>query len=158
MTVYLTQRRPRLRPTLRLRLTLLNGILLVGAGAVLVLLASQLVGTYKPAQGQTVDFRLNSQSMLTRVRKVAPKQAITFPFTTYISDVVVDVERNDSTGHVMKVVRARYDQWNADSVRYYPDALGRDTLVIQVSPATGGGLDSLRFAFDTVQTGGPSAP
>ncbi|WP_412753826.1 sensor histidine kinase [Krasilnikovia sp. M28-CT-15] len=34
----------RLRPTLRLRLTLLNGILLVGAGAVLVLLAWLLVG------------------------------------------------------------------------------------------------------------------
>jgi signal transduction histidine kinase len=36
--------RVRLRPTLRLRLTLLNGILLVGAGAVLVLLAWVLVG------------------------------------------------------------------------------------------------------------------
>ena len=34
----------RLRPTLRLRLTLLNGILLVGAGAILVLLAWLLVG------------------------------------------------------------------------------------------------------------------
>ncbi|WP_207230062.1 sensor histidine kinase [Krasilnikovia cinnamomea] len=34
----------RLRPTLRLRLTLLNGILLIGAGAVLVLLAWLLVG------------------------------------------------------------------------------------------------------------------
>ncbi len=45
MTVYLTRRdRPRLRPTLRLRLTLLNGILLVGAGAVLILLAWLLVG------------------------------------------------------------------------------------------------------------------
>ncbi|MFD2764740.1 sensor histidine kinase [Micromonospora eburnea] len=32
-------RRRRLRPTLRLRLTLLNGVLLVGAGAILVLLA-----------------------------------------------------------------------------------------------------------------------
>jgi signal transduction histidine kinase len=45
VTVYLGRReRPRLRPTLRLRLTLLNGILLVGAGAVLVLLAWLLVG------------------------------------------------------------------------------------------------------------------
>src|SRR5918993_5581120 len=45
MTVYLTRGvRPWLRPTLRLRLTLLNGILLVGAGAVLVLLAWLLVG------------------------------------------------------------------------------------------------------------------
>ncbi|MFE9956679.1 sensor histidine kinase [Micromonospora sp. NPDC005299] len=35
--------RSRLRPTLRLRLTLLNGVLLVGAGAVLVLLAWLLV-------------------------------------------------------------------------------------------------------------------
>ncbi|MEV1287072.1 HAMP domain-containing sensor histidine kinase [Micromonospora sp. NPDC049679] len=43
MTVYPTRRRPRLRPTLRLRLTLLNGVLLVGAGAVLVLLAWLLV-------------------------------------------------------------------------------------------------------------------
>ncbi|SCL33012.1 Signal transduction histidine kinase [Micromonospora pallida] len=42
MTLYLT-RRPRLRPTLRLRLTLLNGILLIGAGAILVLLAWLLV-------------------------------------------------------------------------------------------------------------------
>ena len=46
MTVYLGRSREkvRLRPTLRLRLTLLNGILLVGAGAVLVLLAWLLVG------------------------------------------------------------------------------------------------------------------
>lgn len=35
--------RTRLRPTLRLRLTLLNGVLLVGAGAILVLLAWLLV-------------------------------------------------------------------------------------------------------------------
>ncbi|WP_250009847.1 HAMP domain-containing sensor histidine kinase [Actinoplanes sp. M2I2] len=48
MTVYLgrAKRAPgfTLRPTLRLRLTLLNGILLVGAGAILVLLAWLLVG------------------------------------------------------------------------------------------------------------------
>ena len=46
MTVYLGRNQPRnwLRPTLRLRLTLLNGILLVGAGAILVLLAWLLVG------------------------------------------------------------------------------------------------------------------
>src|SRR5690349_23596485 len=45
MTVYASRReRMRLRPTLRLRLTLLNGILLVGAGAILVLLAWLLVG------------------------------------------------------------------------------------------------------------------
>ena len=45
MTVYLTRNGGgQLRPTLRLRLTLLNGILLVGAGAVLVLLAWLLVG------------------------------------------------------------------------------------------------------------------
>jgi len=37
-------RRWRLRPTLRLRLTLLNGVLLVGAGGVLVLLSWLLVG------------------------------------------------------------------------------------------------------------------
>jgi signal transduction histidine kinase len=43
MTVYLSRRRPRLRPTLRLRLTLLNGVLLVGAGAILVVLAWLLV-------------------------------------------------------------------------------------------------------------------
>jgi len=45
MTVY--DGRPghrRIRPTLRLRLTLLNGVLLVGAGALLVLLAWLLVG------------------------------------------------------------------------------------------------------------------
>jgi signal transduction histidine kinase len=48
MTVYLGRRNRsvnlNLRPTLRLRLTLLNGILLVGAGAILVLLAWLLVG------------------------------------------------------------------------------------------------------------------
>jgi signal transduction histidine kinase len=48
MTVYLGRSRRKLelslRPTLRLRLTLLNGILLVGAGAILVLLAWLLVG------------------------------------------------------------------------------------------------------------------
>ena len=51
MTVYLTRKvRHQLRPTLRLRLTLLNGILLVGAGAVLILLAWLLVGdSFHPA-------------------------------------------------------------------------------------------------------------
>jgi signal transduction histidine kinase len=48
MTVYLGRRSRKLelslRPTLRLRLTLLNGILLIGAGAILVLLAWLLVG------------------------------------------------------------------------------------------------------------------
>jgi signal transduction histidine kinase len=47
MTVYPGRRdriRAQMRPTLRLRLTLLNGILLVGAGAILVLLAWLLVG------------------------------------------------------------------------------------------------------------------
>ncbi|GIM90464.1 sensor histidine kinase [Paractinoplanes toevensis] len=45
MTVYQGRgNRLNLRPTLRLRLTLLNGILLVGAGAILVLLAWLLVG------------------------------------------------------------------------------------------------------------------
>jgi signal transduction histidine kinase len=44
VTVYLTTRRPRLRPTLRLRLTLLNGVLLVVAGAVLVVITWLLVG------------------------------------------------------------------------------------------------------------------
>jgi signal transduction histidine kinase len=50
MTVYDARRAARLRPTLRLRLTLLNGILLVGAGLVLVVLAYILVdGALKPA-------------------------------------------------------------------------------------------------------------
>jgi signal transduction histidine kinase len=43
MTVYDARRPRRLRPTLRLRLTLLNGILLVGAGALVVVLAWLLV-------------------------------------------------------------------------------------------------------------------
>jgi signal transduction histidine kinase len=57
MTVYLGRNRSRslqlnLRPTLRLRLTLLNGILLVGAGAILILLAWLLVSD---AMHPTVD-------------------------------------------------------------------------------------------------------
>ncbi|HET6212816.1 MAG TPA: histidine kinase dimerization/phospho-acceptor domain-containing protein, partial [Micromonosporaceae bacterium] len=45
MTLYDSRRqRRRLRPTLRLRLTLLNGVLLIGAGALLVVLAWLLVG------------------------------------------------------------------------------------------------------------------
>lgn len=46
MTVYDARPTPRrrLRPTLRLRLTLLNGVLLVGAGALLIVLAWLLVG------------------------------------------------------------------------------------------------------------------
>jgi signal transduction histidine kinase len=44
MTVYDARRARRLRPTLRLRLTLLNGILLIGASAVLMLLSWLLVG------------------------------------------------------------------------------------------------------------------
>ncbi len=43
MTIYDARRPRRLRPTLRLRLTLLNGILLVGAGALVVVLAWLLV-------------------------------------------------------------------------------------------------------------------
>jgi signal transduction histidine kinase len=43
VTVYDARRPRRLRPTLRLRLTLLNGILLVGAGALVVILAWLLV-------------------------------------------------------------------------------------------------------------------
>ncbi len=50
MTLYSRPPRQQLRPTLRLRLTMLNGILLVGAGAVLVLLAWLLVGdAFHPA-------------------------------------------------------------------------------------------------------------
>ncbi|HEU4424811.1 MAG TPA: HAMP domain-containing sensor histidine kinase [Pilimelia sp.] len=44
MTVYAKRPGARLRPTLRLRLTLLNGVLLIGAGALLVTLAWLLVG------------------------------------------------------------------------------------------------------------------
>ena len=70
MTVYLSRRpgaRPRLRPTLRLRLTLLNGVLLVGAGAILVLLAWLLVGdalrpTDELREGTTVELS-NGRSM-----------------------------------------------------------------------------------------------
>ncbi len=64
MTVYLGRKRDRewLRPTLRLRLTLLNGILLVGAGAVLVLLAWLLVGdALHPAD----ELRAGTQVVLT---------------------------------------------------------------------------------------------
>jgi signal transduction histidine kinase len=45
VTVYDVRRTRRVRPTLRLRLTLLNGILLVGAGAVLVFLAWTVVSS-----------------------------------------------------------------------------------------------------------------
>ena len=64
MTVYLGHKRDlmRLRPTLRLRLTLLNGILLVGAGAILVLLAWLLVGdALHPAD----ELRAGTQVVLT---------------------------------------------------------------------------------------------
>jgi signal transduction histidine kinase len=44
VTLYGNRNRSRLRPTLRLRLTVLNGVLLVGAGAILVVLAWLLVG------------------------------------------------------------------------------------------------------------------
>ncbi|GIF18356.1 signal transduction histidine kinase [Actinoplanes tereljensis] len=63
MTVYQGRgNRLNLRPTLRLRLTLLNGILLVGAGAILVLLAWLLVGdamhpVVALADGSTVTLR-----------------------------------------------------------------------------------------------------
>lgn len=70
MTLYGNRARSRLRPTLRLRLTVLNGVLLVGAGAILVVLAWLLVGdalrpadelrpgtTVGLADGRTVDAR-----------------------------------------------------------------------------------------------------
>jgi len=59
MTVYDVRPARRVRPTLRLRLTLLNGILLVGAGAVLVLLAWLLVGdALQPADELRSDTRV----------------------------------------------------------------------------------------------------
>jgi signal transduction histidine kinase len=69
MTVYLGRSRDkvRLRPTLRLRLTLLNGILLVGAGAILVLLAWLLVGdALHPAD----ELRTGSQVVLTSGERI----------------------------------------------------------------------------------------
>jgi signal transduction histidine kinase len=70
VTLYGNRARSRLRPTLRLRLTVLNGVLLVGAGAILVVLAWLLVGdalrpadelrpgtTVGLADGRTVDAR-----------------------------------------------------------------------------------------------------
>src|SRR5262249_8020832 len=44
VTIYDARRGRRLRPTVRLRLTLLNGVLLVGAATLLLLLAWLLVG------------------------------------------------------------------------------------------------------------------
>jgi signal transduction histidine kinase len=70
VTVYDARSRRRPRPTLRLRLTLLNGILLIGAGAVLVLLSWAVVSSalhpgdqlragtqVQLADGRTVDAR-----------------------------------------------------------------------------------------------------
>ncbi|GAA1811488.1 HAMP domain-containing histidine kinase [Planosporangium flavigriseum] len=70
MTLYDARSRRRPRPTLRLRLTLLNGILLIGAGAVLVLLSWTVVSSalhpsdqlragtqVQLADGRTVDAR-----------------------------------------------------------------------------------------------------
>lgn len=62
MTVYDARRDRRLRPTLRLRLTLLNGILLVGASALLLFLAWLLVGD---ALRPTNELRAGSQVVLT---------------------------------------------------------------------------------------------
>lgn len=77
MTIYGKPGRRRLRPTLRLRLTLLNGVLLVGAGAVLVAFAWLLVGdalrpadelrpgtTVGLADGRTVDARQWQEQMV----------------------------------------------------------------------------------------------
>lgn len=87
MTVYLTRRRLwrrpwrrlrgrlrrslRIRPTLRLRLTLLNGILLIGAGAILVLLAWLLVGD---ALRPTDQLRSNTVVVLTDGRTLEARQ------------------------------------------------------------------------------------
>jgi signal transduction histidine kinase len=78
MTVYDARKsRLKLRPTLRLRLTLLNGVLLIGAATLLVLLAWLLVDeALRPAQdlrpgtrielanGQTVDSRVWQQRLV----------------------------------------------------------------------------------------------
>ena len=67
MTVYHARRAGRLRPTLRLRLTLLNGILLVGAGLVLVVLAYMLVDSaLHPAD----ELRKGTRVVLTDGREV----------------------------------------------------------------------------------------
>jgi signal transduction histidine kinase len=77
MTVYDARTRRRPRPTLRLRLTLLNGILLIGAGAVLVLLSWTVVSSalhpsdqlgagtqVRLADGRTVDARAWQQELM----------------------------------------------------------------------------------------------
>ena len=77
MTAHPARRHPRLRPTLRLRLTLLNGVLLVGAGAILVVLAWLVVDdalrpadelrpgtTVGLADGRTLDARQWQQRMV----------------------------------------------------------------------------------------------
>jgi signal transduction histidine kinase len=61
----------RLRPTLRLRLTLLNGILLVGAGAVLVTLAWLLVGD---ALHPSDELRPGTRVVLTDGRELDARQ------------------------------------------------------------------------------------
>jgi signal transduction histidine kinase len=55
VTVYDARRERRLRPTVRLRLTLLNGVLLMGAAVLLVLLAWLLVGHALGPAGQLAD-------------------------------------------------------------------------------------------------------
>ncbi|MGC9666539.1 sensor histidine kinase [Planosporangium sp. 12N6] len=82
MTVYDARNPRRPRPTLRLRLTLLNGILLIGAGAVLVLLSWTVVSSalhpsdqlragtqVQLADGRTVDARVWQNELMHTAEK-----------------------------------------------------------------------------------------
>ena len=84
MTVYLgrSRNRVRLRPTLRLRLTVLNGILLVAAGAVLVLLAWVLVGD-----------ALHPADELRRGTQVVLSDGRTLDAATWQADVIARASR-----------------------------------------------------------------
>ncbi len=90
------------------------------------------------------------------MRRIAPSQAITFPFTQYLVDDVVDVERDSVTGLVRKLVRGRLDPESVDSVMYWYDSLGRLDSSRMVSPRTDvtSATELLKFRYDVAVPSG----
>jgi signal transduction histidine kinase len=163
MTVYRGRpRRPRLRPTLRLRLTLLNGVLLVGAGAVLVMLAWLLVGdALRPADelrpgtrvvladGRTMDARDWQQEVV----GVAERELLAKGLVALLAISVVGVAGAYAVAgralrplHQVTATAQRLGEETLDQrIRY----AGADDEVAELAGTFDAMLDRLRDAFES---------
>jgi signal transduction histidine kinase len=164
VTVYLSRRpgaRRRLRPTLRLRLTLLNGVLLVGAGAILVLLAWLLVGdalrpTHELRAGTTVELAngasMDARAWQQQLAETASRELLAKGLVALLAISVVGVAGayavagralrplHQVTGTAQRLGEATLDQ----RIRYS----GADDEVAELAATFDAMLDRLGEAFE----------